>query len=147
MRSVNKVILVWNVTRDPQTKSASSGHDFSTFTVATNREWFTPDWKKQSLAEFHRVAAWWKLAELCWKYLKKWKLIYIEGYLKTRIWEDENGQKQHKTEIIAQDMIMLNKRDDLDDSMEDFSGDNWPSIDDLNDTPSSSSVDLDWDHI
>ena len=111
MRSVNKVILIGNVVRDPETKDANSGHTFTTFVLATNREWHSPDWSGQSLAEFHKVVAWWKLADLCGKFIKKWKFIYIEWYLKTRSW-DQDWKKVYRTEVVAQDMIMLNKRGD-----------------------------------
>lgn len=110
MRSINKVILVWNLTKDPETKSSTWWHSFTTFTVATNREWYTPEWEKKTTAEFHRVASWWKLSELCWNFLKKWKLVYIEWYLKTRIIEKEDWDKVYKTEIVLQDMIMLDKK-------------------------------------
>ena len=155
MRSVNKVILVWNITKDPQFKNTWSGHAFCTFTLATNRDWFTPNWEKQSLAEFHRIAAWWKLASLCSDFLKKWKLIYIEGYLKTRVWDDENWIKQYRTEVIAQDMIMLNKKWDYADY--DWEWENCTSdeidcspnenISEPTLTESNWQVDLDWDHI
>lgn len=112
MRSVNKVILIGNVVRDPESKTTTSGHMFCSFVLATNREWQS-DWDSQSLAEFHKIVAWWKLAELCTKYLKKWKFIYIEGYLKTRT-RDVEWKKVFRTEVVAQDMIMLNKRADSD---------------------------------
>lgn len=110
MRSVNKVILIGNLTRDPEMRQTPNGQGVTTFTVATNREWMTRDNKKQSLAEYHELVAWAKLAEICFQYLKKGKLVYIEGYLKTRSWETPEGIKKFKTEIVVQDMIMLDKR-------------------------------------
>jgi len=110
MRSINKVILIGNITRDPELKKTSSGQSIVTFGIATNREWVTSKNEKQSLAEFHNLVAWGKLAEICHQYLKKGKLIYVEGYLKTRSWDSPEGVKIFKTEVVIYDMIMLEKR-------------------------------------
>ncbi|MBU1446452.1 single-stranded DNA-binding protein [Patescibacteria group bacterium] len=118
MRSVNKVILVGNVTRDPQMKVTSNGQQMTTFGIATNRQWTTQDGGNHNSAEYHDVVAWSRLAELCEKYIKKGKFIYIEGYLKTRTWDDEQGAKRFRTEVVIQDMIMLNKRGDGSESEE-----------------------------
>ena len=167
MRSVNKVVLIWNVVRDPESKTAASGHSFTSFVLATNREWHSQDWSSQSLAEFHKVVAWWKLAELCAKFLKKWKFIYIEWYLKTRSW-DQDWAKVYRTEVVAQDMIMLNKRgdaewlDEMDFAAEEFHNseptesivkespkkEEAPSVEEKKeDEKKSNEVWLDWDHI
>jgi single-strand DNA-binding protein len=110
MRSVNKVILIGNLTRDPELRQTPNGQTVVTFGVATNREWVTRDGRRQSLSEFHDVVAWANLAEVCQKYLKKSKLVYVEGYLKTRSWDTPEGIKKFKTEIVVQDLIMLDKR-------------------------------------
>lgn len=110
MRSVNKVILIGNITRDPEIKKTTSGQSIVTFGLATNREWVTSKSEKQSLAEYHNIVAWGKLAEICDQYLKKGKLIYVEGYLKTRSWDSPEGAKIFKTEVVIYDMIMLEKR-------------------------------------
>ncbi len=110
MRSINKVILVGNITRDPQIRKTTNGQTIVTFGLATNREWVGSDRQKQSLAEYHNIVAWGRLAELCEELLKKGKLVYIEGYLKTRSWDHESGVKIFRTEIVANDMIMLEKR-------------------------------------
>ena len=110
MRSVNKVILIGNITRDPELKKTTTGQSIVTFGLATNREWVTSKEEKQSLAEYHNLVAWGKLAEICHQYLKKGKLIYVEGYLKTRSWDSPEGVKIFKTEIVIYDMIMLEKR-------------------------------------
>lgn len=110
MRSINKVIVIGNLTRDPETRQTANGQTVTTFCVATNREWITKDSNKHSLAEYHDVVAWARLAEICSNYLKKGKLVYIEGYLKTRSWDTPEGVRKFKTEIVAQDMIMLEKR-------------------------------------
>lgn len=110
MRSVNKVILIGNLTRDPELRQTSNGQNVVTFGLATNRDWVTRDGRKQSMAEFHDLVAWAKLADICKQYLRKGKLIYVEGYLKTRSWDSPEGVKKFKTEIVVQDMIMLDKR-------------------------------------
>lgn len=112
MRSVNKVILIGNLTRDPETKTTQNGQMIVTFSLATNREWITKDGQKHTSTEYHDLIAWARLAELCSKYLKKGKLVYVEGYLKTRSWETEEGVKKFRTEIVVDDLIMLDKRGD-----------------------------------
>lgn len=110
MRSVNKVILIGNLTRDPETKETQNGQTITTFGLATNREWTTGDGERKKSTEFHECVAWAKLGEICGKFLRKGKLIHVEGYLKTRSWETETGEKRFKTEIVVRDMIMLEKR-------------------------------------
>jgi single-strand DNA-binding protein len=131
MRSVNKVILVGNLTRDPEIKQTTSGQSIVTFGLATNREWVTSNGEKKSLAEYHNIAAWGSLADICGKFLKKGKLVYIEGYLKTRSWDGPSGVRIFRTEIVATDMIMLDKRPTGEDESDDYSeylpSDNYPS--------------------
>jgi len=114
MRCVNKVILIGNLTRDPELRQTSSGQAIVTFGLATNRDWFTKDGRRLDSTEFHELVAWAKLGEICHQYLKKGKLIYVEGYLKTRTMELPDGTKKYRTEIVIQDMIMLDRRDQLD---------------------------------
>jgi single-strand DNA-binding protein len=110
MRSINKVILIGNLTRDPELKQTTNGQSIVTFGLATNREWATKSGEKKSLAEYHNIAAWGRLAEICQNYLKKGKLVYVDGYLKTRSWDSPEGVKIFRTEIVATDMIMLDKK-------------------------------------
>ena len=110
MRSVNKVILIGNVTRDPQVRQTGSGQAVCTFGLATNRRWVTAGGEQHNMAEFHELVAWSRLAEICEKYVRKGKLLYVEGYLKTRSWDTPEGVKKFKTEIIVQDLIMLEKK-------------------------------------
>ncbi len=112
MRSVNKVILIGNITRDPSLRQTPSGQSVATFGIATNRQWTTKGTDRHSSTEFHEIVVWSKLAELADRHLRKGKLVYIEGYLSTRSWETPEGTKKFKTEIVAQDIIILNKRDD-----------------------------------
>lgn len=111
MRSVNKVILIGNLTRSPELKQTQSGQPLATFGIATNRTWMGTN-GRQSSTEFHELVAWARLAEFAAQNLRKGKLIYVEGYLKTRNWEAEDGTRRFKTEIIVQDLIILSKRGD-----------------------------------
>ena len=121
MRSINKVILIGNLTRDPEIKQITNGQPIVTFGLATNRQWVTRANDKKSLAEYHNIVAWGRLAEICNQYLKKGKLVYVEGYLKTRSWDSPEGVRIFKTEIVAYDMIMLDKRPkDSNEEFDDF---------------------------
>ncbi|MFH1218779.1 MAG: single-stranded DNA-binding protein [Candidatus Peregrinibacteria bacterium] len=110
MRTLNKVIIIGNLTRDPETKETANGQKITTFGIATNRKWVTQGGEGKESTEFHEIAVWSKLGEICQKFLKKGKLVYLEGYLKTRVWEDDNGERRYRTEIVLQDMIMLEKK-------------------------------------
>jgi single-strand DNA-binding protein len=112
MRSVNKVILIGNVTRNPETRHTQGGQAVCTFGLATNREWVTADGRKKNSAEYHELVAWAQLADICQKYVNKGKLLYIEGYLKTRSWDTPEGIRKFKTEVVVKDMIMLEKKSD-----------------------------------
>lgn len=127
MRSVNKVILIGNLTRDPEMRQTPNGQSVATFGLATNREWVTKDGRKQNSAEYHDLVAWAKLADICNQYLNKGKLIYVEGYLKTRSWDTPEGIKKFRTEIVVQDMIMLDKRGET--QSEDYYPENPDEID------------------
>lgn len=114
MRTVNKVILIWNVTRDPSVKNTENGKKVSLFTIATNRYYKTSDWENKSESEFNNCVAWWNLAERVEKFLSKWKLVYIEWRLRTRIIEKEDWNKIYKTEVVVSNLIFLNKKSDFD---------------------------------
>ncbi|MEK7595763.1 MAG: single-stranded DNA-binding protein [Patescibacteria group bacterium] len=108
-RSVNKVILVGNLTRDPEMRYTPQGHAVTTFGLATNRAWKVEGDRKEE-TEFHNIVAWNKLAELCTQLLKKGTKVFIEGRLQTRDWVDDKGVKHYKTEIVAEDMVVLGGR-------------------------------------
>lgn len=110
MRNMNKVILIGNLTRDPEMRKTLNSQSVTTFGLATNREWMTKDGRKQQSAEFHELVCWARLAEFSHQNLKKGKLIYVEGHLKTRSWDDVSGVKKFRTEIVVEDLIMLDKR-------------------------------------
>ncbi len=103
--NVNKAIILGNLTRDPEVKTIPSGQTVASFSIATNRFWTdkTSGEKKKS-AEYHNVIAWGRLAEIAQQFLTKGGLVYIEGRLQTKNWEDQQGNKKYKTEIVAEKM-------------------------------------------
>jgi len=104
---LNKVMLIGNLTRDPESRTTTSGQNVCNFGLATNLIWNDASGQKQTRAEFHNIVAWRKLAEICTQYLKKGNKVYIEGRLQTRDWEDKEGNKRKTTEVVADNMIML----------------------------------------
>jgi len=111
--SVNRVILVGRLGKDPEIRSTPSGTSVAKFSMATDERFTDRSGEKQERTEWHNIVAWGKLAEICGQYLKKGKLVFIEGSLRTDSWDDkESGQKKYRTEIVAQNMQMLDKRGD-----------------------------------
>ena len=106
---LNRATLIGNVTRDPEARTTPTGQTVCNFGVATNQAWTDAQGQKQQRAEFHNIVAWGKLADICKQYLNKGKKIYIEGRLQTREWEAQDGQKKRTTEIVADNMIMLDR--------------------------------------
>jgi len=108
---VNKVTLIGNLTRDPQAKKLSTGQSVSSFDLATNYTWQDIKTKtKKENTEFHSIVAWGKLAEIINAYVKKGSKVYIEGRLHRREWQDQEGKKQRKIEIVAENLVMLGHR-------------------------------------
>lgn len=105
-RNLNKVMLIGNLTRDPEMRYTPQGNGVASFVIATNREWVTQGEKKQSV-DFHNVVAWNKLAEICGQLLRKGIKVFVEGRLQTRDWVGEDGKKRYKTEVVIDDMIIL----------------------------------------
>lgn len=107
-RSLNKVQLIGNLGKDPELRYTTAGVAVATFTIATNESWKDQDGNLQERTEWHNIVAWRKLAEICGEWLKKGKKVYIEGRLQTRSYDDKNtGAKKYVTEIVADNMIML----------------------------------------
>lgn len=102
----NKIFILGNLTRDPELKTTPSGQSVATFSVATNRFWNDKEGQRQSEVEYHNVVAWGKLAEIASRYLTKGKMVFVEGRVKTRTWDDQGGQKHNRTEIIAENFQM-----------------------------------------
>ncbi len=110
-KDLNKVMIIGNLTRDPELKTTPSGQQVVSLGVATNRQWKNAEGESQEAAEFHNVEAWGKLAEIIGQYLTKGRRAYFEGRLQTDSWEDkETGGKRSRTKIVAQDMILLDSR-------------------------------------
>lgn len=116
MRTVNKVILIWNITRDPAIKTTENGKKVALYTIATNRYYKTADGEQKSESEFTNCVSWGTLAERCEQFLVKGKLVYAEGRLKTRIIDKDDWTKLYKTEIVVSNIIFLNKKSDFEDS-------------------------------
>jgi single-strand DNA-binding protein len=110
MASVNKVILIGNLGRDPELRYTQGGQAVANFTLATNERFSTKDGDKQERTEWHRIVAWGRTGELCAQYLSKGRPVYIEGRLQTREWEDKEGQKRRTTEIVANTVQFLGGR-------------------------------------
>lgn len=109
-RSLNKVILIGNLTRDPELRYTPQGTAVCTLGLATNRQWTTESGEKKEDVEFHRLVAWNKLAEICANLLKKGRKVYIEGRLQTRSWQAQDGAQRTTTEIVISDMIILDPK-------------------------------------
>jgi single-strand DNA-binding protein len=102
----NKVFILGNLTRDPEIRTTPTGQSVAQFGVATNRVWYDKNHQKQTDVEFHNIVAWGKLAEIASRYLNKGKMVFVEGRIKTRSWQDQSGQKKYRTEIIAETFQM-----------------------------------------
>jgi single-strand DNA-binding protein len=109
-RSLNKVLLIGNLTRDPEMRYTNSGTPVVTFGMATNKSWKDSDGETKELAEFHNLVAWNKMAEICQQLLAKGMKVYIEGSLNTRSWEGDDGVTRYKTEIRVDEMILLDNK-------------------------------------
>lgn len=110
-RSLNKVQLIGNLTRDPELKYIQQGNAFCIFGLATNRSWVPSEGQeRREETEYHKLVAWGKLAELCSQLLTKGRKVYVEGRLQTRSWETADGQQRTTTEIVVEDMILLDSK-------------------------------------
>lgn len=105
--SVNKVILVGRLGQDPEVKFTQGGAAVANLRIATDETWKDQSGERQQRTEWHTVVAWRRLAEICGQYLSKGRLVYIEGKLQTRSWQDREGNKRYSTEIQADNMVML----------------------------------------
>ncbi|HZV99192.1 MAG TPA: single-stranded DNA-binding protein [Methylophilaceae bacterium] len=110
MASVNKVILVGNLGRDPEMRYMPSGDALASFSIATTDNWKDKNGQKQERTEWHRISMFGKLAEIAGEYLKKGSSVYIEGRLQTRKWQDKEGNERQTTEVVADRMQMLGGR-------------------------------------
>lgn len=107
--NLNKAMIIGNLTRDPEVRNTPSGQMVATFSVATSQVWNDQSGQKQEKVEFHNVVVWRRLAEICSQYLRKGSKVYIEGRLQTREWTGQDNIKRYRTEIIGENMIMLDR--------------------------------------
>jgi len=117
-RGLNKVLIIGRVGRDPEMRYTPSGRPVTTFSLSTSRSWNTADGGRRTETEWFNVVAWSNLAEICKQHLSKDRLVYIEGRLQTRHWEDQDGNKHTSTEIVANEMILLDERREANQSSE-----------------------------
>ena len=108
--SLNKVMIIGNVGRDPEMRYLQDGTPITRLSVAAGRTWTTPDGERREETEWFRVVAWRKLAETINQYVKKGSKVYVEGRLQTRSWDGQDGQKHYMTEVVAQTLTMLDSR-------------------------------------
>ena len=110
MAGLNKVMIIGNVGTDPEMRYTANGSAVTTFRVACSRNYNTPEGERREETEWFNIVTWGNLAEICNQYLNKGQQVYIEGRLQTRGWEDESGKKHFRTEVVANEMIMLGSR-------------------------------------
>ena len=109
---LNKAQVIGRITQEVELKQTPNGQNVTSFSIATNRNWTDSSWMKQEQVEFHNVVLWGKLAEIAGQYVKKWSKLFMEGRLQTRSWEAQDGTKRYRTEIVGENMIMLDNRTD-----------------------------------
>lgn len=109
-RGLNKVMIIGNLGSDPEMRYTPTGRPVTSFSVATSRSWVTSEGEPREATEWFRVVAWGNLAEICNRYLSKGSRVYVEGRLQTRSWENQ-GQKHYRTEVVANEMVILDARE------------------------------------
>jgi single-strand DNA-binding protein len=124
-RGLNKVMVIGNMGRDPELRYTPSGKPVTSFSLASSRSWVAPNGERREETEWFNVVAWGTLAEICNQKLFKSQQVYIEGRLQTRTWEDDNGQRHFRTEVVASDMIILGPKDRNRVKLEDVETDNF----------------------
>jgi len=113
---LNKAQVIGRITQDLELKQTPNGQNVLSFSLATNRNWVDWSGNKQEQVEFHNIVLWWKLAEIAMQYCGKWRRVFIEGRLQTRTWEAQDWTKRYKTEIVWENMIMLDSKNENNDS-------------------------------
>lgn len=109
-RGLNKVMVIGNLGRNPEMRYTPSGKAVTSFSVATSRSWVSAEGERREETEWFNVVTWGNLAEICKQHLTKDQQVYVEGRLQTRGWEDQNGKKHYRTELVANEMIILGER-------------------------------------
>ena len=141
---LNKAMLIGNLTRDPEIRNTTTGQPVASFTVATNYVWTDQTGQRQERAEFHNIVAWRRLADICRQYLHKGSKVYVEGRLQTRDWLAQDNTKRYRTELVADNLIMLDRAGS---ASAPFSGpaaeqtdNNEPSLESLPDNPAEEEI-------
>src|SRR5438067_11741269 len=125
---INKAILIGRLGKDPEIRSTPSGQTVTRFSLATDEKFTDRNGEKQERTEWHNIVAWGKLGEICGQFLRKGRLVYIDGSIRTDSWEDkESGQKKYRTEIVAQNMKMLESKSDEEGGGSQLGGGNYAS--------------------
>ena len=114
MRSLNKVILIGHTGKAPEVRYTQGGAPVANFSLATNESWTSNTGERQEKTEWHKIVAWRRLAEICQEYVKKGAYLYVEGKLQTRSYDDRDGVKRYITEIVATDIMLLERKPGLD---------------------------------
>ena len=125
---LNKAQIIGRITQDIELKQTPNGQNVTSFSIATNRNWTDSSGMRQEQAEFHNVVLWAKLAEIAHQYLAKWRKVFIEWRLQTRSWEAQDGTKRYRTEIVWENMIMLDGNGNTEQN-------SYPQGESTNDTP------------
>ena len=125
-RGLNKVMIIGNLGRDPEMRYTPNGRPVTSFSVATNRTWTSAEGERHEETEWFNVVAWGNLAEICNSHLSKGQQVYVEGRLQTRGWEDDNGKKNFRTELVANEMILLGDQQSTTHHYDDTDSDNKP---------------------
>ena len=107
--NLNRAMIIGNLVRDPEMRTTTSGQNVCNFTIATSSQWTDAAGQRQERSEYHPIVAWGKLADICGQYLAKGRKAYVEGRLQTREWEAQDGAKRQRTEIVADNMILLDR--------------------------------------
>ena len=118
MAGLNKVMLIGNLGRDPELRYTQNGQAVANFTLATNENWTNKSGEREERTEWHRIVVWGRQAEVARDYLAKGRQIFVEGRIQTREWEDKEGQKRYTTEVVANQFVMLGRRDGNDGAYE-----------------------------
>ena len=109
MMNLNRAMVIGNLTRDPELRTTATGQSVCNFSVATSSQWTDAQGQKQERTEYHSIVTWGKLADICGQYLAKARKVYVEGRLQTREWEAQDGAKKQRTEIVADNVIILDR--------------------------------------
>ena len=125
--TLNRAMIIGNTTRDPEMRTTATGQAMATFGIATNRVYMDKNGQRQEEVEFHDIIAWGKLGEICGQYIRKGKKIYLDGRLNTRSWDDPAGFKRYKTQIIAENMILLDRLPATDGAYQPYQRQAYPS--------------------